>query len=131
MQADKSRKILIIEDEEELAFGLAIFLKSRGYSVVIANDSLHGISLSHKEDVDFVILDLGLPAGGGLFVLENLKRSVDTINIPVVIVTASQDQEAQKKAFKLGIEAYLQKPFEPEDILSYIEKAIGKNNPSF
>jgi len=125
MQADNCKKILIIEDEEELAYGLAIFLKSRNYSVLIAHDALYGISLGHKEKIDLVILDLGLPAGGGLFVLENLKRSVDTIQIPILIVTASQDQDAQDKALKLGVEMYLQKPFEPENLLSHIEKIFG------
>lgn len=122
MNESYSKKILIVEDEEELAFGLAVFLKSKGYPVLIAHDGLHGVSISHKENVGAVILDLGLPAGGGLFVLENLKKSTDTMQIPVVVVTASQDNELKEKVLALGVEAYLQKPFEPEEILGYIEK---------
>ncbi len=78
-----SKKILIIEDEQEFVLGLTTLLKSQGYLIITAYDSVFGISLAHKENPNLIILDLGLPAGGGLYVLKNLKNSVETLDIPV------------------------------------------------
>ncbi len=120
-----SKKILIVEDEQELASGLAAFLKSQGYSAIVAYDGLHGVSQAHKEAVDLVILDLGLPAGGGLSVLENIKKSVATNHIPVLVLTANPETIMQDIALKLGAAAYLLKPFEPEKLLGCIKDALG------
>lgn len=125
MEETKPKKILIIEDEQELALSLITLLKSEGYSALSAYDSLYGISLAHKENVDLIILDLGLPAGGGLYVLENLKKSVETNHIPVVILTAKQEKKLEEKAYQMGIEAYLHKPFDPQGLLDKIKEILA------
>jgi DNA-binding response OmpR family regulator len=119
------KKILIIEDEKELVLGLSTLLRSQGYLVVVAYDGVFGISLAHKEKPDLIILDLGLPAGGGLFVLENLKSSVETNEIPILVLTAQQGQELEEKVKRQGVVAYLHKPFDSEALLAHIKSAIG------
>jgi len=119
------KKILIVEDEKELVLGLATLLKAKGYLIVVAYDSLFGISLAHKEKPDLIILDLGLPAGGGLYVLESLKNSVETVDIPVLILTAQQDGDSEEKAKRGGALAYLHKPFDPESLLSKINEVLS------
>lgn len=126
MEEKNPKKILIIEDEQELTLSLNTLLKSRGYLTVAAYDSLYGISLAHKENVDLIILDLGLPAGGGFFVLENLKKSVKTNNIPVLVLTARQEKEFEEKAYQMGVEAYLHKPFDPKELLNRIKDILDK-----
>jgi len=118
------KKILIVEDEKELVLGLATLLKAKGYLIVVAYDSLFGISLAHKEKPDLIILDLGLPAGGGLYVLESLKNSVETVDIPVLILTAQQGGDLEEKVKSAGAAAYLHKPFDPELLLSKINEAL-------
>ena len=125
MAEEALKKILIIEDEQELVLSLATLLKSRKYLTVAAYDSLYGISLAHQENVDLIILDLGLPAGGGFYVLENLRKSIKTNTIPVLVLTARTEKELEEKALKLGAAAYMHKPFDPEELLSRISEILG------
>ena len=124
MAEEALKKILIIEDEQELVLSLATLLKSRKYLTVAAYDSLYGISLAHQENVDLIILDLGLPAGGGFYVLENLRKSIKTNTIPVLVLTARTEKELEEKALKLGVAAYMHKPFDPEELLSRISEIL-------
>jgi len=119
-----AKKILIIEDQQELMLGLATFLKSQGFLVFSAYDSVYGISLAHREKVNLIILDLGLPAGGGFYVLDNLKHSVDTNTIPVIILTAKQEKELEDKAYQMGVSAYMHKPFEPKELAAKIRELL-------
>jgi len=125
MEEKKNKKILVIEDEQELVLGLVTLLKSAGYLTLAANDSLYGISLAHKAGADLIILDLGLPAGGGLYVLENLKRCIETNNVPILILTARQEKEFEEEAYRLGAAGYLHKPFDPVELLAKIKEILG------
>jgi len=120
------KKILIVEDEKELSIALSTFLKSQGYSTIAAFDGLFAISMAHKEEPDLIILDLGLPAGGGFYVLDNLKNSIDTNIIPVLILTAKQEEGLEEKAKRMGVTAFFHKPFEPEQLLSHIKEVLSK-----
>jgi len=108
--------------------GLATCFKPQGYSIVAASDGLYGISLAHKEKPDLIILDLGLPAGGGLYVLENLKNSVETFSIPVLVLTARQGEALEEKVMRMGAAVYVHKPFDPELLLSQVDNLL--NNKS-
>jgi len=126
MQEKTIKKILIVEDEKELALGLATLFKAQGYLVIAAHDSMFGISLAHKEKPDLIILDLGLPAGGGLHVLRNLKNSIETLDIPVLVLTAQQGVDLEADVKQLGAVAFFHKPFEPESLLSRIKDILNK-----
>lgn len=128
MQEKVSKKILLIEDEKELVLGLATLLKAQGYLIIAAYDSLFGISLAHKEKPDLIILDLGLPAGGGLYVLENLKKSVVTFDIPVLVLTAQQGVDLEERVKQAGAVTCLHKPFEPELLLNQIRESLDNNS---
>ena len=82
---DAQKKVLIIDDDHDMAFVLAKLLGRKGYQVVSAHDAAQGIALARREQPALVILDLGLPAGGGLFVLEDLRRTPETARLPVII----------------------------------------------
>lgn len=126
MEEKPGRKILVIDDQKELVMGLATLLKSQGYSTIAAYDGLYGISLAHKEKPDLIILDLGLPAGGGFYVLGNLKNSIETDNIPVLVLTAEQGIDLEEKAKEMGAAAYFHKPFDPPSLLSQIKEILNK-----
>ena len=128
MQEEAPKKILLIEDTKELVLGLTTLLQSQGYLIIAAYDSLFGISLAHKEKPDLIILDLGLPAGGGFYVLENLKRSTETLSIPVLVLTAQQEANLEEKAGKMGAIAYFNKPFDPESLSKRIKEILNKSS---
>lgn len=118
------KKILIAEDEKEILFGLSTLLKAQGYLTIGAVDAFYAISLAHKEKPDLIILDLGLPAGGGFHVLENINNSTETNAIQVLVLTGKQSVEAEEKARKLGVAGYFHKPFEPEKLLAKIKEVL-------
>ena len=127
MVEKNNKKILMIDDNQELILGLNSLLKSQGYSTLAANDAIYGISLAFKETIDLIILDLGLPAGGGLYVLENLKSALKTNTIPILILTGEIGKEVEEKAYKLGAAAFLHKPFDPEELLKCIKEILDKS----
>jgi DNA-binding response OmpR family regulator len=122
-----SKKILIIDDEKSLVFGLDTLLKSQGYLTIAAYDSVFGISSAHKDKPDLIILDLGLPAGGGLYVLENLKDSLETHDIPIIVLTAQQGKDLEEKVKQMGAAAYFHKPFESQQLLSQLNDMLNKS----
>ncbi len=122
--ADK-KKILIIEDEPDMARLLFVALKNAGYDSVVAPDGLLGTKLAHKEKPDLIVLDLMLPAGGGFGVLENVKSSIETSTIPVIVYSAFKDDERIKKAKEKGADAYLDKTCEPSELINTIRTLIG------
>lgn len=128
MQEKASKKILLIEDEKELVSGLTTLLKSQGYLIIAAYDSLFGMSLAHKEKPDLIILDLGLPAGGGFYVLGNLKNSTKTLSIPILVLTAQQGVDLEEKVKQMGAAAYFHKPFDPELLLGRISSILNSSN---
>jgi DNA-binding response OmpR family regulator len=128
MQEKMAKKILIVEDENELVFGLTTLLKSLGYLVIAANDSLFGVALAHKEKPDLIILDLGLPAGGGFYVLENLKKSTSTFDIPILILTAQQQMGLEEKVKQMGAAAFFNKPFDPKLLQTKIKEILDLGN---
>lgn len=117
-----AKRILVVEDEKELLQSLFTLLKSHGYETSGAYDALFGISLAHKEKPDLIILDLGLPAGGGFYLLEQIHNSTETNKIPIMVLTGQQGIWLEEKARKMGVAAYLHKPFEPDELLREIKK---------
>ena len=122
-----SKKILIIEDEKDTAALLSKRLKAAGYEILITPDVTFGISESHQFKPDLIILDLMLPGGGGLAVLNNLKISIFTEHIPILVLTGLQDEDVKKKVLLASsVKAYLQKPYKAEELLGEIKGILGE-----
>jgi len=117
-------KILIIEDNVDIAELLRDSLVKEGFEVVLCQDGYQGVQFTHKEKPNLILLDLMLPAGGGFAVLENIKLSGFTKSIPVVVLTASKDSEHKKKAEAMGVAAYMEKPYETAELIAVIRDAL-------
>ncbi|MFQ5867777.1 MAG: response regulator transcription factor [bacterium] len=120
------KKILIIEDEQDVAKLLVARLKSADYESVVASDGYQGVEFAHKENPDLIILDLMLPAGDGLTVLKNIRLSGHTREIPIVVLTGIKDEKYKKKVIDKGVEAYLEKPYEPDTLITTIQNILKK-----
>ena len=116
------KKILVVDDEQDLAQGLKIRLKANGYDVFLAVNSVQGFTMANKERPDLIILDIMLPGGGGFAVAERLKLSANTCEIPVIFLTGISGGE--ERACKAGAYAYLMKPYRPPVLLDEIKKAL-------
>ena len=118
-------KILVVDDEQDVAKALKVRLKANGYSVVLAYDSVQAFTMANQEKPDLIILDIMIPGGGGFVVAERLRQSQMTHRIPIIFLTGIPGGE--ERAFKLGALGYLMKPYQPEELLGTIRSALQIN----
>jgi two-component system OmpR family response regulator len=117
-------RILIVEDDPDLARQLSTALKDSGYAVDVAADGEEGHFLGDTEPYDAVVLDLGLPVIDGISILQ--KWRADGKNFPVLILTA-RDQWSEKVAgFDAGADDYLTKPFHTEELLARLRALVRR-----
>ncbi len=117
-------KILVVEDDKKLALALSLRLRAKRYDVKVAYDALNGVMVANKERPDLVLLDISLPAGGGFTVAERMQNLASTVGIPIIFLTASNDPAHRHRARELGAAAFLEKPYEIEDLLEAIKRAL-------
>ena len=118
-------RILIVEDNQDLAKVISRRFALAGFEVRSVPDGMLAIREVHQFKPDLILLDLLFPAGGGISVLERLKLSVNTSQIPVMILTGLEDKEYESKARKLGVDAYLKKPYEAEQLIIEAKKLLN------
>ena len=119
------KKILIIDDDRPLAQLFAMQLREAGYFTVLAQDAIQGLMLAKRERPDLVLLDINMPAGGGMSLLDKLGTSVNTQNMPVVIITVVTDPKLAAEALAKGAKAVLHKPVTKEALLAQAAAALG------
>jgi DNA-binding response OmpR family regulator len=118
-----AKTVLIIEDRrEQIVFIANKLLKPEGWDVITARDGELGLRKAIEEKPDLIITDLKLPKMHGLDVLEELNRR--DILIPTIVMTFHGSEETAIRAFRLGAIDYLIKPFQIEDMMSAIDRAL-------
>jgi len=122
-----NRKVLVVDDEQDVAKALKVRLKANGFNVVLASDSIQAFTMASKEKPDLIILDIMLPGGGGFAVAERLKQSQVTHHIPIIFLTGIAGGE--ERAYTLGASGYVMKPYQPDELLETIHRALEKNKP--
>jgi len=120
------KNILIVEDEDDIAMLLQMRLHQGGYSIVRASDGTSALTAVRKSKPDLVILDLMLPAVTGTFILQEIRESDDLAEIPVIILTGMQGEEIKQRVLDQGVQAYMQKPYNADELLMKIKDLIGE-----
>jgi DNA-binding response OmpR family regulator len=120
------RKILVVDDEKDIAMALKIRLRDSGYDVLVAFDSVQAYLTAQKEQPDLIILDIFIPGGGGFVVAERLKKSLTTQHIPIIFLTGISG--AEERAFRAGACSYLMKPYNPPVLLAEVKKALESSS---
>jgi len=118
---EKKQKILVVEDDEALILGLEENLKFAGYEVITAPDGTSGLKLALEARPDLVLLDVMMPGMSGYDVCRKLRDS--GMQMPVVMLTARQDEFDKLHGFEMGADDYVTKPFSLNELLARI-KAI-------
>jgi two-component system, OmpR family, alkaline phosphatase synthesis response regulator PhoP len=124
----QKKKILIVDDERDIVKALMIRLQGAGYEVVTAFDGAQGVFMAHKEKPDLILLDIRMPAGDGFSVAQKLKSSMPTLTIPVIFLTGSPEKNAEDRAMTLGARFYIKKPYDPEELLDAIKRALEEES---
>ena len=117
VREQSSRCILVVDDDKTFTSALATFLKGHGYPVMIANDATYAFQFVVQENIAMVILDLGLPGGGGVFVLENIRRIRKPAQLPIIVSTANVAPGVEKQVRDAGANAFIAKPYDLEKLL--------------
>ena len=122
-------RVVIIEDERDLAELLAFNLQKEGWHTAIALDGRSGLDLVAAELPDLVILDLMLPEIGGLDVCKQLRKQEKTADIPIIMVTAKGEEIDRVVGFEVGADDYLVKPFSTRELLLRIKAILRRTAP--
>lgn len=123
------KKILIVDDDDDLVFGLSIRLKAYGYEVFSAQDGTTAISTALKETPELVLLDLGLPAGDGYWVLERMRSLMPLAAIPVIVLSARDPASNKERSRHAGALAFFPKPVENEILAGAIRRVLLEASP--
>jgi len=116
------KKILAVDDEKHIVRLVQVNLERAGYTVVTANDGKEALQKVADENPDLVVLDVMMPYMDGFEVLQNLRRSPATRDIPVIMLTAKAQDADVFKGWQSGVDCYLTKPFNPMELLSFVKR---------
>lgn len=119
-------RILVIENDVTFLDLLRVHLTSAGHEVVTAEDAALGLRAVIEDGPDVIILDIFVPYLNGIEVLEALRTDPATAPIPVIVLTATRDDEIYAKARKLGVADYLTKPVQRDKLLQTIEAILAR-----
>ena len=123
MEQNSKRRIVVAEDESLIRMDIVETLKDQGFDVVgEAGDGLKAIELAKELKPDLMVMDIKMPDMDGLSAAEKIAK----LRIPVVFLTAFNQQELVSRASEVGAMAFLVKPFSPEDLLPAIEVALSR-----
>lgn len=117
-------KILVVEDEPDIALALQLLLERAGYQFLAASDGRTGLRLVHAARPDLVVLDIGLPEMDGWAVLERLRDIADT---PVLMLTAHGHESDKVRGLRSGADDYLTKPFANNELLARVEVMLRRS----
>ena len=118
-----SKMILIIEDEESIQNIIKAFLEDAGYTVVLAADGMEGIEQFRASKPDLVLLDCMLPKIDGFAVCEILRKES---RVPIIMLTALDDDDSQMKGFDALADDYITKPFSMPVVMKHIEAVLRR-----
>ncbi|GGK85392.1 response regulator [Rufibacter glacialis] len=121
------KKILLIEDNQEIRENTAEILSLANYQVVEAENGKVGVDLARRDQPDLIICDIMMPQLDGYGVLHLLSKSPETSSIPFVFLTAKSEKDDFRKGMKLGADDYLTKPFDDLELLDAVEMRLKKN----
>jgi two-component system, OmpR family, response regulator MprA len=119
-------RVLVVEDDEEIAQTLQRSLRMEGYEVRIASDGVSALDDAHAFLPDVVVLDLGLPRLDGIDVAKTLRANDD---VPILMLTARDALEARVQGLDAGADDYLVKPFERQELLARLRALLRRRPP--
>jgi len=124
-----TRKILIVEDEQEIRDLLAHYLRKEGFTPLLASDGETALLKTRKEKPDLILLDILLPNADGLDVLRAIRSDESLGRTPVIMLTAKGDETDRVVGLELGADDYIPKPFSPREVVARIKAILRRSRP--
>lgn len=123
-----SKTILVVEDEISIATLLKYNLEQAGFNVLLAHDGKSGLKMALQEGPDLIILDLMLPVLDGMEVCKELRSQKK--NIPIIMLTARDDEFDKVLGLELGADDYMTKPFSPREVIARVKAVLRRFTPA-
>ena len=126
----RSLRILLIEDDREIARAMMLRLKAVGHDPFAMHEGGSGLSAANTPIPDVIILDLRLPDMDGFAVLQQLQQHDIARLIPVIVVSANVAERAKREAILLGAHCFIEKPYDFRKLAAAIDRAASTQQPS-
>lgn len=120
-------KILLVEDNDAIIMGLEYLLTQEGYQVETSKSLKEANIAVERALIDLILLDISMPDGDGFNFCKKLKKSEKSYNIPVIFLTAKEDEADVVKGLDLGADDYIVKPFRNRELISRIKSVLRRN----
>lgn len=123
-----NNKILVVDDDVAINELIKVNLELAGYKVIQANDGIKGFALAKQEAPSLVILDVMMPDVDGFTVAKRIRQNEETKDTPILMLTALSQINDKVKGFNIGVDDYLVKPFELEELLVRVRALLKRTN---
>ncbi len=120
------KKILVVDDEQDISLILTSFLEMNGYQATSARDGVEAVEMVASLAPDLILMDVMMPDMSGYQVVRLLKSQPASRDIPVIMLTAKTEQSDRFWGLDSGADTYMNKPFELDDVLLEIQRLLGE-----
>lgn len=121
------KRILVVEDHVEISRVVIKYLEQEGYQVDLAENGIEALEIFEEQDFQLVLLDVMMPGLNGFEVLQAMRK---TSEVPVIIITAKQDESDRLYGFDLGADDYVVKPFSPRELMRRVKAILKRSSPT-
>lgn len=121
-----NEKILVVDDEENIAELISYNLTSNGYKVIIANNGNDAVKLAVEEKPNLILLDLMIPGKDGYDVCKDIRSNSDVRNTPIIMLTAKSEELDKILGLELGADDYITKPFSVRELLARVKAVLRR-----
>ena len=121
-----SKRLLVVDDEAKLLRAVAMCLRSEGYEVITARSGTEALVRLTEAIPDLIITDIRMPGMDGHALARNLRASPRTDMIPIIFLTAKDTREDRIAGFRTGVDAYVTKPFDTEEMLAIVSSILNR-----
>jgi CheY-like chemotaxis protein len=119
-------RVLIVDDDREIARAIGLRLSKAGFTPVMAFDGQQGLTIAQSDPPDAIVLDLRMPVMDGFTLLERLQNSVHTRNIPAIILSADAADKARLRALRAGATFFVEKPYKAQDLIEALNTTLER-----
>jgi DNA-binding response OmpR family regulator len=117
------KNILVVEDENRMREFIVLFLRREGYNVIEAENGMVALEKFKSEDIDLIVLDIMMPIIDGFQVCSEIRK---ISQVPIIILTAIEEENQQVKGYEIGADDYVTKPFKINILMAKVKRIIGK-----
>jgi DNA-binding response OmpR family regulator len=123
----RAKKILLVDDDQEIVESMRIALQAKGFETLVARDGNQGLAMAEREAPDLVILDMMMPKRSGFLVIEKLRRSNNDalVKQKIIMITANEGSRHKAYAEMLGVDDYIRKPFAMDRLMDSVERLLA------